>query len=181
MAGINAVLSDFVGWVKAEPGLALVLFLAIQLVLLALSVAALARGAGLARRQARLLRGTDGVGLQQMLLDYADDAALVREQLTNAHQKSSENKSAIAQSVRRIGLVRYDAFSEMGGQQSFSLALLDESGNGVLLSGLHARQEMRVYAKSVAAGRSAIFLTPEEQQAIREARLPAENSIEMKP
>lgn len=172
MDGVNAALSGMVAWVQTQPGVALIVFFGLQALGLAFAVAALMRIVRLTRTQARLLRGTDGVSLERMLLDHADDAAAVRAQLTHLKEQGEQHAEAIARGFRRVGLVRYDAFTDVGGRQSFSLALLDEQRNGIVLSGLHARSEMRVYAKPIQKGRCAIFLTPEEEQAISEASLP---------
>ena len=75
-----------------------------------------------------------------------------------------------AGAVRRIALVRYDAFGDMGGRLSWSLAVLDEGGTGVVLTSIHGRSEARTYAKSVSAWSSDQQLSPEEQDAIGQAR-----------
>ncbi len=72
--------------------------------------------------------------------------------------------------VQGYGLVRYNAFGEVGGDQSFSVALVDERGNGVMLSGLHGRDDTRVYAKQLTQWRSSHSLGAEEQQALTKAR-----------
>jgi hypothetical protein len=66
--------------------------------------------------------------------------------------------------------VRYDAFGDMGGHLSWSLALLDDSGNGVVLTSIHGRSDARTYAKSVSAWASEQQLSPEEEEAITHAR-----------
>jgi hypothetical protein len=71
--------------------------------------------------------------------------------------------------LRNIALVRYDAFSDMSGRLSFSLALLDRGGDGVVISAIVGRSDTRVYAKGVAAGRGEHELSPEEQQAVASA------------
>jgi hypothetical protein len=68
-----------------------------------------------------------------------------------------------------VGLLRYDAFEDVGGRLSFSCALLDEHGNGVVLTSINGRQETRVYAKPVTAGTSSYNLSSEEGEAIRQA------------
>jgi Protein of unknown function (DUF4446) len=73
-------------------------------------------------------------------------------------------------SVRGVGIVRYNPFSEMGGNMSFSLALLDGRINGVVISVLNDRQGSRVYGKMVEKGTSAYPLSDEEQQALAIAR-----------
>lgn len=66
-------------------------------------------------------------------------------------------------------LVRYDAYGEMSGRQSVSIALLDSHRTGVVLSAIHHRDQARVYAKQVTAGRGELELSPEEDEAIRVA------------
>lgn len=71
--------------------------------------------------------------------------------------------------LRNVALVRYDAFSEMSGRLSFSLALLDEKGDGVTISAIAGSGDTRVYAKGVADGTGEHDLSPEEQQAVSSA------------
>ena len=80
------------------------------------------------------------------------------------------NRPAGDDALRRVALVRYDAFEDIGGEQSFSAALLDEGGNGVVLTSIHGRGESRTYGKAVRGGRSEHTLSPEEQQAIAQAQ-----------
>lgn len=71
--------------------------------------------------------------------------------------------------ISRSAVVRYDAFNETSGRQSSSIALLDERGDGVVLSAILQRDQARVYAKPVSGGRSALALSPEEAAAMDEA------------
>jgi hypothetical protein len=71
--------------------------------------------------------------------------------------------------VRRVGLIRYDAFDDVGGRLSFSCAMLDERGTGVVVTSINGRQETRVYAKPVQEGASSYNLSLEEEEAIRQA------------
>lgn len=72
--------------------------------------------------------------------------------------------------LRDIAVVRYDALSEMSGQLSFSLALLNAAGDGVVVSSINGRAETRTYAKPVVAGLGEQELSPEEAQAVQSAR-----------
>ena len=72
--------------------------------------------------------------------------------------------------LRDVAIVRYDALNEMSGQLSFSLALLNAVGDGVVLSSINGRAETRTYAKPVVAGRGEQELSPEEAQAVHSAR-----------
>lgn len=73
--------------------------------------------------------------------------------------------------LRHLAVVRYDAFDEMGGRLSWSLALLDDGGDGVVLTSIRGRNEARTYAKSVAAWSSDQELSPEESEAVAHARM----------
>lgn len=73
--------------------------------------------------------------------------------------------------LRDLAVVRYDALSEMSGQLSFSVALLNAVGDGVVLSSINGRSETRTYAKVIRQGSGTQPLSPEEEQAVRSARL----------
>jgi hypothetical protein len=75
-----------------------------------------------------------------------------------------------AGALRHLAVVRYDAFEEMGGRLSWSLALLDDGGDGVVLTSIRGRNEARTYAKSVTSWRSDQDLSPEETEAITHAK-----------
>lgn len=70
-------------------------------------------------------------------------------------------------SLGRVGLVRFNPFEDTGGNQSFALALLDQHGDGLVMSSLHARAGTRVYGKAIAKGRSEAALSEEEAEALK--------------
>jgi hypothetical protein len=70
-------------------------------------------------------------------------------------------------SISHWGLIRYDAMNEMSGRQSTTVALLDSSRSGVVLSSIHHRDQARLYAKQVSAGKGELKLSPEEEEALR--------------
>jgi hypothetical protein len=72
--------------------------------------------------------------------------------------------------LRDMAIIRYDALQEMSGQLSFSLALLNAHGDGIVLTSINGRAETRTYAKAVVAGKSEQQLSPEEEEAVRAAR-----------
>jgi hypothetical protein len=79
-------------------------------------------------------------------------------------------RAEAAEALRHLAVVRYDAFGDMGGHLSWSLALLDDSGNGVVLTSIHGRSEARTYAKNVATWTCDQAMSPEEEEAVRFAR-----------
>jgi hypothetical protein len=98
-------------------------------------------------------------------------AEAVRECRDLVQGAVGSNGTVDPRALRDIAIVRYDALQEMSGQLSFSLALLNATGDGVVLSSINGRAETRTYAKPVVAGKGSQELSPEEAQAVHTARL----------
>jgi hypothetical protein len=95
------------------------------------------------------------------LHQYVEDAAtLLNERMAAAEQRLDGTMAYRA-------LVRYDAYGEMSGRQSTSIALLDATRSGVVLSSIHHRDQARLYAKQVHGGQPELELSPEEDEAVR--------------
>jgi hypothetical protein len=117
-----------------------------------------------ARFEADELRLNNELAAQRAAL--ATDNSAARDQLRNAVARAEK---AIDGSLRRVALVRFDAFDDLDGRLSFCLALLDGRGDGVALTALSGRAETRMYAKPINAGKSPSELSPEEHQAVEAA------------
>jgi hypothetical protein len=141
--------------------LTLIAMIAIGLSLLAIVFVIL--GGGKAGRSSATLAGDDAVGALLAKIDRLEQAVRALHATDNRQQVMIEG------GVRRVGVLRYDAFEDVGGRLSFSCALLDEHGTGVVLTSINGRQETRVYAKPVTAGESTYNLSREEEEAIRQA------------
>jgi hypothetical protein len=92
------------------------------------------------------------------------------DRLTAVEEETARLGAEVSQALRHVAVVRYDAFGDMGGRLSFSAAVLDDTGDGLVISSIHARGESRTYAKGIVDGGSEVVLTPEERQAIDAAR-----------
>jgi len=126
---------------------------------LLLALVALRRSAEVARHQ----RG--GSRRRRMSESHLPtDVRGLRGEVEALRQENSE-------ALRHLSVVRYDAFGDMGGQLSWSAALLDDSGNGIVLTSIHGRSESRTYAKNVADWSSDQTLSPEEDDAINTAKV----------
>lgn len=95
-----------------------------------------------------------------------ETVARLRAELSAVERRVSEVRLDVADALRHVAVVRYDAFRDMGGRMSFSAALLDDAGDGLVLTAIHGRTETRSYAKGVKGGDSDQQLSPEERQAI---------------
>jgi hypothetical protein len=94
--------------------------------------------------------------------DLRGEVAGVRGELNRA-------KSDLADALRHVAVIRYDAFKDMGGRMSFSAALLDDDGDGLVITAINGRSETRAYAKGIKTGQSDNALSPEEEQAVGHA------------
>jgi len=94
----------------------------------------------------------------------------VRHRLAALEKSVAQITDHLPRAVQGVGMVRYNPFPNMGGNMSFSLALLDGQANGVVVSVLNNRDSARVYGKPIEAGRSTHPLSDEELQALAEAR-----------
>ena len=92
------------------------------------------------------------------------------EDVLGLRQEVAALKNDTADALRHVSVVRYDAFGDVGGHLSWSVALLDDGGNGLVLSSIHGRSEARTYAKSITDWTCQQQLSPEEDEAIAHAR-----------
>ena len=84
-------------------------------------------------------------------------------------ERLGEAEGRLDHAIAYSSLVRFDAYNEMSGRQSTSIALLDSTGTGIVVSSIHHRDQARVYAKQVREGRGELELAPEEEEAVRAA------------
>ena len=99
-----------------------------------------------------------------------DGVDALPEDVHGLRQEVAALKAENADALRHLSVVRYDAFGDVGGHLSWSVALLDDGGNGVVLTSIHGRSEARTYAKSIASWTCQQQLSPEEEEAIGHAR-----------
>jgi hypothetical protein len=92
------------------------------------------------------------------------------EDVMGLRQEVAALRAEAAGALRHLAVVRYDAFNDMGGHLSWSLALVDDSGDGVVLTSIHGRSEARTYAKNLSAWTSQQQLSPEEEEAVTHAK-----------
>jgi hypothetical protein len=92
------------------------------------------------------------------------------EDVMGLRQEVAALRAEAAGALRHLAVVRYDAFNDMGGHLSWSLALLDDGGDGVVLTSIHGRSEARTYAKNISGWSSQQQLSPEEEEAVTHAK-----------
>ena len=101
---------------------------------------------------------------------YGGDPDALPEDVVGLRQEVAALKAESAGALRHLGIVRYDAFSDTGGRLSWSVALLDDAGDGVVMTAIHGRSEARSYAKSITGWECDQPLSPEEADAVESAK-----------
>lgn len=123
----------------------------------------------LKRRVDSLTRGKDTESLEDIIVSYLERVESLEEgeEITRAALNAIKDNLKIT--YQKTGLVKYDAFREMSGALSYSLALLDKENNGVLISSMYSREGCYTYAKEIIKGESKINLSEEEAEALKQA------------
>lgn len=120
------------------------------------------------RRSARLEEGRIG-DIVDCLTDQSSALSSLQTQIEEIQNRQSEHGKALVRCLSNIGIVRFNAFDDVGGEQSFAVVLLDTDKNGVAFSSLYGRQDSRIYAKAIFNGQGERPLSDEETQALSNA------------
>ena len=142
----------------------------VTLILLILYIVNVIQMNQLKKRYKIFMSGKNARNLEKTLIERLDQVdALMEANATN--EKTIKNiLSKMQFTFQKVGLVKYDAFHEMGGKLSFSLALLNEKNDGFVLNAVHSREGCYTYVKDIIAGNSVILLSPEEKEALEIAK-----------
>lgn len=162
-------MSSIISSVTANSGIALLILLVLVLILIGMQVRNMLAIKGLYDRFSLLLSDTQPSSLESMLREHLEGRRQLSAKTDELDQRLTTTERKIQRSKRHLGLVRYDAFSDIGGQQSFALALYDDNGDGAVISSIIGRADGRVYGKTITKGKAERELGEEEQQAIFEA------------
>lgn len=150
-----------------------------------IAIAAAALGAGsvllavTAWLRLRHVRSAQDVLLGGRKADLVDFAVSLQGRIDDLHRLVDEVSAGLSRVDRRVdgavsnvAIVRYDAYEDTGGHQSASVALLDASRSGVVLSAIQGRDYARIYVKHLDRGRASVALSPEEMEAVERAMAP---------
>lgn len=160
MDDLNQLANDSAGAIVVVLGL-------VSIGLLVAVIVLLRRTARLDRRIAGMTRGGDGKSLESTLEAHLDKVYAVAREVDALALRSTVLEDTQRKAFQRIGLVRFNPFEDTGGNQSFALALLDQPGDGFIVSSLHSRTGTRVYGKAITGGKAEAALSDEEAEALR--------------
>jgi len=114
----------------------------------------------------RALKGTGERPLDQLLVEHMEAKKRLERDVADLQRRLTQAEQWMDKAVAYAAIVRYDAFDNVAGNQSFAIALQNSEGDGILLNAVSGREQARIYGKSLQGGQCDSSLTPEEKQAI---------------
>ena len=123
----------------------------------------------LENRYRKLMRGTNNKNLEVVIVSYLDNVEEAKENSKHALKECSRLEHNMKECVQKVAIMRYKAFEDVGSDLSFSIAILDDNNDGVMITGIYGRQESTTYAKPIDKGISRYDLSEEEMYVLKEA------------
>lgn len=169
MSTKNSEILNQIGLNGFDTGYAVIavgVLLIFTLVIFILLIVQIVKTNKLKKRLDQFLLGKDGLSLEQDIIGLFEDNKLLKNAADENKKDIRILYKKLESSYQKMGLVKYDAFSQMGGQLSFSLALLDENHNGFIINSVHSTEGCYSYTKEIKNGECKISLGQEEAEAL---------------
>lgn len=131
----------------------------------------------LTKRYESLMHGKSGKDLEGIIVSAFSEMDAIKKNDARRAKEYKTIRKNMKNCFRKTGLVKYDAFNQMSGTLSFSLALLNEKNDGIILNCMHSREGCFTYAKEIIGGESYVVLSDEEKSALQQA-IASENILE---
>lgn len=148
----------------------LILGMVIIIILLFIMVVVLFKAVGkVENRYRKLMKGTSGNNLEEMLLQRLESIEDAKKTSEKALNECERLEIKMKDCIQKVAIMRYKAFENVGSDLSFSIAMLDDKNDGVILTGIYGRQESTTYAKPIDKGISRYDLSEEELYVLNEA------------
>ncbi len=161
-----------------DPGYVLIGTVAAAFLLLILVIVLFVKLCKLNKRYKGFMEGQDGRSLEDAVMLKFKEIDTIKEILKKYQVHFNVTDEALKTTYQKLGIVKYDAFKEMGGKLSFALALLDQENNGFIINSMHSSREgCYTYIKEILHGESFVVLAEEEQDALQKA-IKSKNLIE---
>nr|NNM91307.1 DUF4446 family protein [Bacilli bacterium] len=140
--------------------------LLIAIISLIIAIVASSTSRNLRKRYLALIKGEEGVNIEQTLLQNHQDLVSLSKKIEDIYNILQNHDQRIRKKVATPSINRYNAFGEVGNDLSFSMAITDENGDGAVISSIYGREDSRVYAKPLKTKQSNYKLTAEEEEVL---------------
>jgi len=158
-----------IGLGNIDIGYILLVFVILIIILLILNIVSIVKIGNLKKRLKKFMKGKDAQSLEKEIVGLYEDNKFLKNMVDNNKKDIRDLNRRFAKAFQKVGLVKYDAYQQMGGLLSFSLALLDEDNNGLILNSVHSTEGCYTYTKEVRMGECKLELSNEEKVALDQA------------
>lgn len=155
--------------IGVDPAFLMIGMLVLIIILFVMLISTKGRIKNLEKKYEDFLRGKDGATLEDLILTRFDEIDKLKRSDVKKTKALNEIIDNLDMAYQKVGIIKYDAFNEMGGKLSFVLAMLTKENDGFILNAVHSREGCYTYVKEIVKGESYIPLAEEEQQALEEA------------
>ncbi len=166
---MNSNLLNIIGLGTIDIGYILLGLLSVSIILLILIIITFVQIGKLKKKYLKFMLGKDGANLEKDIMTLYEDNKYIKLSIDKNREDIKELSKKHENAFQKVGLVKYDAFTEMGGKLSFALALLDERNDGFIINSVHSSDGCYSYTKRVKDGDSQITLSNEEKVAVERA------------
>lgn len=163
---MNSAFLENIGLGSLDIGYVLLGLLVAIIILLIMIIVQISNTSKLKKRYNKFMRGKEVKSLEKEIIGLYEDNKFLKAATEKNKKDIQVLYKKFESAFQKVGLVKYDAFNQMGGKLSFSLALLDEKNNGVIINSVHSAEGCYCYSKDVKNGQSKISLGEEEKQAL---------------
>lgn len=161
--------SKILASIGIDPAYILMIMLLLIILLFVLLISVNMKYNRLKSSYASFMRGKDGKNLEKSILEKFNELDVVTNIARQNRQDVKEIYRRLQDGYQKVGIVKYDAFNEMGGKLSFALTLLDGNNNGYIINAMHSREGCYTYIKEIVKGQSYIELAEEEAESLERA------------
>jgi hypothetical protein len=168
--------SEILNRLGFDPGWLMLVLLVLMVFILLYLASVSMKMSRFMRRYKLFMRGRDGVSLEKAFESEFIEVERIAEQNKNQASEIANLKEMIDRTPMKTGIVKYDAFPDVGGRMSFALAMLDMNNTGFVINAIHSKEGCYTYIKEIVKGESYIVLGEEEKEALRQAVVTFENN-----
>lgn len=161
--------NEVLGGLGIDTGYLIIILFLVQLLLFVMLIRINMKYNRLKRSYSSFMKGKDGKNLEESILDRFQELDELSERAGASEEKIKELYKILKQTYQKKGIVRYDAFHEMGGNLSFVLTMLNEENSGWIFNAMHSREGCYTYIKEIVRGESYIELAEEEKECLERA------------
>ena len=158
-----------IGLGSFDIGYILLILAILIVVLIIMNIVSLVKIGKVKKRLKKFMKGKDAQSLEKEIIGLYEDNKFLKNMVDTNKRDIRDLNKRFTKAFQKVGLVKYDAYQQMGGLLSFSLALLDEDNNGLILNSVHSTEGCYTYTKEVRMGECKLELSNEEKVALDQA------------